>query len=153
MRQWLDASPASGSVLLLRFELVPYWLQAVSALQLTAVYLQDEGQLRVFVTDADLEVSAEPPCQQFGAWAQQLSSLVYTIGAPLAFAPHIEAKPWGREIWYTGVEQRGVCRFVDPATQRLLGGGIVGPQAGDLISEVALALEMAGPTGAPDPDR
>ena len=30
----------------------------------------------------------------------------------------------------------------DPATHRLLGGGIVGPNAGDLISEVALAIEM-----------
>ena len=30
----------------------------------------------------------------------------------------------------------------DPETHRILGGGIVGPQAGDLISEVALAIEM-----------
>ncbi len=30
----------------------------------------------------------------------------------------------------------------DPATHRLLGGGIVGPNAGDLVSEVALAVEM-----------
>jgi dihydrolipoamide dehydrogenase len=30
----------------------------------------------------------------------------------------------------------------DPATHRVIGGGIVGPNAGDLISEVALAIEM-----------
>jgi len=30
----------------------------------------------------------------------------------------------------------------DPTTHRLLGGGIVGPNAGDLISEVAVAIEM-----------
>ena len=30
----------------------------------------------------------------------------------------------------------------DPETRRLLGGGIVGPNAGDLVSEVALAVEM-----------
>ncbi len=30
----------------------------------------------------------------------------------------------------------------DPASRRLLGGGIVGPNAGDLVSEVALAVEM-----------
>ncbi len=30
----------------------------------------------------------------------------------------------------------------DPATRRVIGGGIVGPHAGDLISEVALAIEM-----------
>jgi dihydrolipoamide dehydrogenase len=30
----------------------------------------------------------------------------------------------------------------DPATHRVIGGGIVGPNAGDLIAEVALAIEM-----------
>ena len=30
----------------------------------------------------------------------------------------------------------------DPTTHRLLGGGIVGSNAGDLVSEVALAVEM-----------
>jgi dihydrolipoamide dehydrogenase len=30
----------------------------------------------------------------------------------------------------------------DPATHRIVGGGIVGPNAGDLIAEVALAIEM-----------
>jgi dihydrolipoamide dehydrogenase len=30
----------------------------------------------------------------------------------------------------------------DPATHRVLGGGIVGPSAGDLIAEIALAIEM-----------
>jgi dihydrolipoamide dehydrogenase len=32
--------------------------------------------------------------------------------------------------------------LVEPETNRLLGGGIVGPNAGELISEVALAIEM-----------
>ena len=30
----------------------------------------------------------------------------------------------------------------DPATHRVLGAGIVGPSAGDLIAELALAIEM-----------
>ena len=30
----------------------------------------------------------------------------------------------------------------DPETKRVLGGGVVGPSAGDLISEICLALEM-----------
>jgi dihydrolipoamide dehydrogenase len=37
----------------------------------------------------------------------------------------------------------GVTKLLfDPATRRLLGGGIVGPNAGELIAEVALAIEM-----------
>ena len=35
----------------------------------------------------------------------------------------------------------------DPATHRLLGGGIVGPNAGDLISEIGLAIEMGAEAG------
>lgn len=30
----------------------------------------------------------------------------------------------------------------DPVTRRVLGAGIVGPNAGDLIAEAALAIEM-----------
>ena len=30
----------------------------------------------------------------------------------------------------------------DPQTDRLLGGAIVGPNAGDLIAEIGLAIEM-----------
>jgi dihydrolipoamide dehydrogenase len=37
----------------------------------------------------------------------------------------------------------GVTKLLfDPATHRVLGAGIVGPNAGDLIAEVALAIEM-----------
>jgi dihydrolipoamide dehydrogenase len=32
--------------------------------------------------------------------------------------------------------------LIDPATHRVVGGGIVGPNAGELIAEVALAIEM-----------
>lgn len=35
----------------------------------------------------------------------------------------------------------------DPATKRLLGGGLVGPNAGELVAEIALAIEM-GADGA-----
>ena len=30
----------------------------------------------------------------------------------------------------------------DPATNRVLGGGLVGPNAGELVAEIALAIEM-----------
>jgi dihydrolipoamide dehydrogenase len=37
----------------------------------------------------------------------------------------------------------GVTKLLyDPETQRILGAGIVGPHAGDLIAEATLALEM-----------
>jgi dihydrolipoamide dehydrogenase len=35
----------------------------------------------------------------------------------------------------------------DEATERIIGCGIVGPSAGDLISEVALAIELGADAG------
>jgi dihydrolipoamide dehydrogenase len=37
--------------------------------------------------------------------------------------------------------------LVDPSTHRILGAGIVGPNAGDLIAELALAIEMDAEAG------
>ena len=52
--------------------------------------------------------------------------------------------PWaasGRAIGIGRTE--GFTKLIfDEATHRVIGGGIVGPHAGDLISEVALAIEM-----------
>lgn len=52
--------------------------------------------------------------------------------------------PWaasGRAIGNDRIEGKTKLLF-DPKTHRVLGGGIVGPSAGDLITEVALAIEM-----------
>jgi len=52
--------------------------------------------------------------------------------------------PWaasGRAIGNDRTEGKTKLIF-DPKTHRVLGGGIVGPNAGDLIAEIALAIEM-----------
>ncbi|AMN47653.1 dihydrolipoamide dehydrogenase [Steroidobacter denitrificans] len=52
--------------------------------------------------------------------------------------------PWaasGRSL-SLGREEGSTKLLFDPVTRRVIGGGIVGPHAGDLISEVALAIEM-----------
>jgi len=52
--------------------------------------------------------------------------------------------PWaasGRAIGNDRTEGKTKVLF-DPETHRVLGGGIVGPSAGDLIAEVGLAIEM-----------
>ena len=52
--------------------------------------------------------------------------------------------PWGASGRALGMGRgEGKTKLLfDPETKRLLGGGIVGPAAGDLISEIALAIEM-----------
>jgi hypothetical protein len=40
--------------------------------------------------------------------AEALAVPLLDAARPLALAPHTEPKPWGRELWYTGIEARGV---------------------------------------------
>ena len=52
--------------------------------------------------------------------------------------------PWSASGRSLGMgRSEGLTKVLfDPATSRVLGGGIVGPNAGDLIAEIALAIEM-----------
>jgi hypothetical protein len=34
----------------------------------------------------------------------------HLLNEPVRLLTHIEGKPWGRELWYTGIEKRGVSR-------------------------------------------
>lgn len=57
--------------------------------------------------------------------------------------------PWaasGRAI-ASGGEKGRTKLLVDPKSRRILGAGIVGPNAGELIAEVGLALEMGAEAG------
>ncbi|MEO1088621.1 MAG: dihydrolipoyl dehydrogenase, partial [Acidobacteriota bacterium] len=52
--------------------------------------------------------------------------------------------PWaasGRAL-ASGASSSLTKLLFDPETKRVIGGGIVGPHAGDLIAEVSLAIEM-----------
>ncbi|WP_298150538.1 NAD(P)/FAD-dependent oxidoreductase, partial [Metallibacterium sp.] len=52
--------------------------------------------------------------------------------------------PWAASGRALGMDRsEGFSKLIfDRQTQRVIGGGIVGPHAGDLIAEVALAIEM-----------
>jgi dihydrolipoamide dehydrogenase len=52
--------------------------------------------------------------------------------------------PWAASGRAIGIDRtEGFTKLIfDESTHRVIGGGIVGPHAGDLISEVALAIEM-----------
>ena len=93
--------------------------------------------------------------------ARQIPSVAYT-DPEVAWAgvTEVEAKargvkvstaifPWaasGRAI--ANGRQEGMTKLIiDDATHRVVGGGIVGTHAGDLIGEVCLAIEMGAEPG------
>ena len=59
------------------------------------------------------------------------------------------AFPWAASGRALGMgREEGMTKLLfDPATHRVIGGGVVGINAGDLISEIALAIEMGAEAG------
>lgn len=49
--------------------------------------------------------------------AERFSTSVLRLNLPFALQTLSIPKPWGQEIWYTGVEERGVCRVKNAGQQ------------------------------------
>jgi hypothetical protein len=117
---WLDDAIAqfsrSGESRQLRqrdYQIDAPWLGDQGRQALHAVYLlqrDDRGvAVRAFVTD---QPPAIPPRVEdehaFAAIAQTCGAAVLDLGEPLALAPVAIPKPWGQELWFTGIERRGL---------------------------------------------
>lgn len=112
-RHWRAGLDSTAQALLaVEFLLPRYWLADGSELPLTALYHLDHGRLRMAVTDRALVPIAGTPAEQFERWVAQHQLLVVSPDSELELQAQVIAKPWGREIWYSGVEVRGVCEVV-----------------------------------------
>ena len=110
--QWMKHARVAGRLLLVEFPLTAYWLADKPSTPLTALYLDTGTAVYVAVTDRELiEDQSKSPAEQYALWVSRHGVASYCCGEPIALSPLAIAKPWGREIWYTGVEERGVCRF------------------------------------------
>ena len=79
-----------------------------STLLLTVVLKTPE--LECLITPSSDTVTAA--LQQYSNLTQVSSALnvpILNLNAPLSLAPLEIEKPWGKELWYTGIEKRGVC--------------------------------------------
>lgn len=110
-RHWRDGQDASSRLLLVEFCLDCYWLDESPTLALTALYCLDHGQLRISVSAQSMLLPDLPMLALFEHLLSNYSLIDYRAHAPLALAPTTVSKPWGQEVWYTGVERRGVCEF------------------------------------------
>lgn len=107
-------SGAEG-LLLVDFTFTPWWLEDAQSQSLTAVYCLEGEALRLAVTDRALAAGTLRPGAQFDHWLEEHGLFAVAVGAALPLAPVHIPKPWGQEIWFTGVEKRGVCHFGDAA--------------------------------------
>jgi hypothetical protein len=146
-------APALEALLVVEFELDPYWQEGAAPLSLTALYCLQDGHLQAAVTDRSLSVGVGKvgAVEQFHAWVDEFGLACATVDAPLELLPRSVSKPWGQEIWYTGAEQRGVCHFASsdgstpiPWLQAILPGAAAG-----LAGQPLLLLKILDPVPQP----
>jgi len=137
-RRWRETLQADEALLLVNFVLEQYWLERKTPLQLTALYCVHGDRLEVAVTDRALVGDGLSPRQQYIRWLRRHNLLSHRVGNPIPLASLHIAKPWGEEVWYTGVERRGICHFYGE------GAAVPIPWL-----QAALPDELAGTPGEP----
>lgn len=154
---WQTTAPLGEALLLVEFDFSPWWVSGSgdASQPLTALYFSGPSGLRVSVTDLsvgllmesiDSESSERPLAasrsvgEHYWAIVENYGLLSAVPGEPLRLLPTHIAKPWGQEIWFTGVEERGVCFFGDgeasvpiPWLQAVMPDSAAGPAAQPLI--------------------
>ncbi|MEM1114525.1 MAG: hypothetical protein AAGI11_21615 [Pseudomonadota bacterium] len=111
LTDWLSVRDEQDALLLVAFELDQYWLAGEAPRPLTAIYAWREHKLLMAVTEHELATEAASVPDLLALWRQRYGLELVDASAPLALAPQYIAKPWGQEIWFTGVEERGVCEL------------------------------------------
>ena len=111
---------STDNVLSLRFHFTEYYLPSSPSIELLAILLKDDDGLRVLLTDrlselesAMIDISEPLTSDSLGLLATRLAAPFFNLDQPLLLAPIAIAKPWGQEIWYTGIEARGQSGFSD----------------------------------------
>lgn len=151
---WIDAAPGQApealaadrplpwGALAVRFLLPRYWADG-GAEPLLALFLADESGWASCSVLADGEsirqaLTAMPSRPALEAWLEAEGIGRFARGRPLRLMPVHIPKPWGEEIWFTGIEQRGVSQVCPPVGRPIplpwllaaLPGYLLGHQAG-----------------------
>jgi len=118
-------SPLAEQLLLVDFTLREYWRDGTPETPLLALYhlRRQESAIRIDVSVLPAESadalaqysSSQSPssqsrsAQDIGAWLDRHRVCRLSLERPLPLLPVAIPKPWGQEIWYTGIERRGVA--------------------------------------------
>lgn len=126
LKQFTAASPPELLVLV-DFPFEEYWRPVIGGerphrLSLVAMYhlVRRNDGVRVRVSVCPPKLLGELPSALGANWLQQLPLPWFELGQPLRLQPVAIPKPWGQEIWYTGIEVRGVARVADGDRETLL---------------------------------
>ena len=124
---------STDMTLALRFDFAQYYLPTAPSITLLAILLKDKGGLRLLLTDKSSQLEAALATMIEPLTADNLRLLASHLAAPylnldqaLLLSPIAITKPWGQEIWYTGIAARGQSNVPIPwllvlLPKRLLG--------------------------------
>ncbi len=141
-------TPADGTVAALCYKFHQYYLPGLPVIELlvaVSVDAQDgKPRIRILITDqverasAWLKAGNRDVADVLTGLSQLVTAPVFDLSKPLSLSPVSIPKPWGQEIWYTGIEQRGQSligdgKYLIPLPwllsllpQRVLGAGLTG---------------------------
>ena len=112
--EWLPgARDAREALLCVRFDLPQVWLDGSPRQRLWALYLWRQGELSIAVGEVEPAIERDIPGIIFDTWVRRQRLFVAISGEALPLGTRVIDKPWGREVWYTGVEKRAVCSFAN----------------------------------------
>ena len=120
---WLAEASERDQVLAVEYEYSQYYLSGAPYIRLLALFCQIGGRLYFSVAEScqslhrqlqGTNVSQEGvSLDEFQAFAQLNSFPVLSLSGPLLLQAVSIEKPWGQELWFTGIEERGVSRVTD----------------------------------------
>lgn len=114
-RSWLELNTSLRMLHILRFHFEQYYLPGKPKLPLLAVCeLSAAGDIaRACISDqTDTLQKIAAKNTRLDVIAEQAGIALLDFSTPWRLQPVHIAKPWGQEIWYTGIEARGVSRIV-----------------------------------------
>jgi hypothetical protein len=117
--QIFSSGSLQQAVFAVKYLFEQYYLSPVSSIELVAlVELSgnvDGVNCRVTITN-DVK-SIEPLASMSGITLNKAADIIqqpiFTLEQPLQLKPVAIPKPWGQEIWYTGIEERGLSEVTD----------------------------------------
>lgn len=105
------AKKSGAFILSVQFRLDQYWLAGSPNKLLTALYLNVDGAIHIAISEDSIllpdESAFESSVALFEEILYQNQLPVFLLEDPLSLEEIIIDKPWGREIWHTGIESRG----------------------------------------------
>ncbi|MEX2489837.1 MAG: hypothetical protein WD356_09975 [Pseudomonadales bacterium] len=118
--QRLQIRGSEGKCFTLSWAHQQYYLPGKPDVTLSAVCYLDDHTWQCAITDDEAALAnafeasqtvTRDPYKTFLETADKLGIQTLDLSAPLPLETVVVPKPWGREIWYTGIEARGVCKI------------------------------------------